>query len=91
MKLTNLKKKNKRLYNEWVEYYQERAEIEFDSLIDYRTMQFENEGAEEIGTNNLKKYLMNEIEYQLEMDKEQQYMEKEIYKLTSNTQKNDTN
>lgn len=39
---------------------------------------------------NLKKK-MNEIEYQLEMDKEQQYMEKEIYKLTSNTQKNDTN
>lgn len=37
-KLTNLKKENKRLYNEWVEYYQRRAEMEFDSLIEYRTM-----------------------------------------------------
>lgn len=80
MKLTDLKKKKKRLYNEWIEYYQERSEVEFESLIEYRTMQFETEDSREFVTNSLTAYLLNEIEYQLQMDKEQQYMEKEMYK-----------
>lgn len=88
MQLTDIMDLNERLYSEWSEYYGDRAEQELRSFIQYKEMIFyehiDRYTGEEItgeiaqGTT-LEQYFLGEMDAQLEMDQDQQYMEKELY------------
>lgn len=82
-KINDLKKRNEKIYNQWIEYYGDYAEIEFDSLISYRIMLYYQHVDKDTGEyitgeieSTLNNYLMYEIEYQLDEDKNNGYMER---------------
>lgn len=78
--------KHKKLFDEWNRYYKEFAISEFDSLIDYRemiywdTVEIQNDEGKDLKRLGLYKFLVNEIEYQLKNDKENNYYKKELLK-----------
>lgn len=82
-KFSTFKKKDIGTYREWVKYYGTHALREFVSLVDYSTLIYKQtleETPDDLEGATLEDYLLGELEYQLEQDKENNYVEKELTK-----------
>lgn len=83
-------KRQMRLFVKWHLYYREHALTQFESLMDYSAMIFfqnaeiDNMEGKDLRDKGLTKYLISELEYQLEKDETENYYEKELKDLPVN-------